>query len=43
MNIEEKQESIKIIKREIEDLKSKNSITNRFASWLNTMLDEDNN
>ena len=43
MNISEKVETIKNIKNEIEELKSKNSITSRLTSWINNILDEDNN
>ena len=43
MNISEKVEAIKNIKNEIEELKSKNSITSRLTSWINNILDEDNN
>ena len=43
MNISEKVEAIKNIKNEIEELKSKNSIASRLTSWINNILDEDNN
>ena len=43
MNISEKVDAIKNIKNEIEELKSKNSITSRLTSWINNILDEDNN
>ena len=42
MNIEEKEEAITTIKREIEELKNKNSLTSRIGNWLNTILDENN-
>lgn len=42
MNIVEKEEAIKAIKNEIEDLKSKNSLTSRIGNWINTILDENN-
>ena len=42
MNIQEKATAIKTIKNEIEDLRSKNSLANRFGNWINTILDENN-
>lgn len=42
MGITEKLEAIKNIREDIEELKNKNSITGRFTSWLNNMLDENN-
>ena len=43
MNIADKESAIRDIMNEIEELKSKNSMTTRFTSWLNKILDEDNN
>ena len=43
MNIAEKEAAIKNIRNDIEELKNKNSITNRLASWLSNILDEENN
>ena len=42
MDIPEKEEAIKAIKNEIEELKNKNSFASRFGNWLNTILDENN-
>ena len=42
MNIAEKEGVIRNIKNEIEELKNKNSMTTRFTSWLNNLLDENN-
>ena len=41
MDIPAKEEAIKAIKDEIEELKNKNSYASRFGNWLNTILDED--
>ena len=42
MNIQEKAATIKSIKNEIEELRSKNSLANRLGNWINTILDENN-
>ena len=42
MNIPEKAATIKTIKSEIEELRSKNSLANRLGNWINTILDENN-
>ena len=41
MDIPAKEEAIKAIKDEIEELKNKNSYASRFGNWLNTILEED--